>query len=577
MYDIIIRNCKMYDGTGGIPTTGDIGIKQDKIVKIGKITDALSSQTIDAAGKIVCPGIIDIHSHADLTIHKQDVCELLKPLIAQGITTAVGGNCGIAMAPILNGHIREIGDYLSAFTRVSMEDISWKTMSEYFDFLSSREIPLNMAMLTPHSLLRIGVCGLENRYAYDDEIEKMKNFLSASMEVGAFGLSTGLQYFPGSQTNLWELLNLAKVLTKQEGVFTSHLRSYTNTLGQAIDEIVEIARTADIQTQISHIFWVPDMGWMGKHFRRFIRFAATLSDYFPIPIPLDIVIRKHLLYLQKLRRSGVRVGMDVMPTTTGFTHLLAFFPPWVLTGNKDLILKRLQDKDLRRQILLDIEKGDTVWPHMEGNSWSLNLFKIMGWDCARIMAVTSEKNKKYEGKCITSVAQEMKKHPLDAACDLLIEEGGKVLIFESMAKPDDNFTERSLFSSLQDPEVSISTDTILMGFGKPSPLFYGAYPKFLSRYVLSRNMLPLPTAIRKITGLPADTIGIKKRGYLKEDYFADILIFDENEISDLSTFDEPEKYPTGIEYVIINGKIIYHEGNFNFSPAAGRLLRRGES
>ncbi len=575
VFDVLIKNGKIIDGSGSPAFKGNIGIIGDKIAYIGDSNDIGAKKIIDAEGKIVCPGIVDIHSHADLVLYKDEHYKILEPLVRQGITTFVGGNCGMAMAPVTEKNKDRIKDILSVFTRVDFDNVvTWRGMGEYFDFLEKKGLLLNAAILVPHGILRISASGFEERFATEEEIKEMSKLLEESLQAGGIGLSTGLQYFPGSQANTEELIALSKVVKKYNGVFTSHIRSYSSTLPLAVGEILEIAKKAEVPAQISHIFWVPDLGYFGPIVRKFIRGAAKLSKYYTLPVPLDTVISKQLERLEKEKEKGVYVGIDVMPTTTGFTHLLAFFPPWALTGSADVVLNRLKDKETRKKMLKSIVRGKTAWPHIEGDSWSLNLFKIMGWECARIMAVHTEKNKHYEGKSIVEIAREKKQHPFDVACDLLLEEDGKVIIFESMDEPDDNFTERSTFCSIKHPEVAISTDTLLMGFGKPSPLFYSCYPKFISRYVRDKKMLSLEKAIRKITSLPAKNAGIKDRGLLKENYFADILIFDFEKLKPKGTFFDSQHYPEGINYVIINGNIVLEEGKLSCSHLFGKLLRR---
>lgn len=574
MFDLIIKNGKILDGTGTAFKKLDIGISGEKIVKIGNLSEVAAEKIIDAEGKYVIPGIIDIHSHADLTVYKDNHPEILKPLVSQGITTFVGGNCGIGVAPIGEENISSVKTYLEGFTGMEMErEIKWRSFKELVEYLERNGVLLNTALLAPHGIIRISVMGMKLNKPDEEQMKKMEKYLREAMENGAFGISTGLQYFPGLQSETEELIKFAKIVREYNGIFASHIRSYTNTLEKAIEEMVEISTSADIYTHISHIFWVPDMGKLGPYVRAAIRIAAKLSKYFTIPFPLDIPLNKMVEKVNGLRKNGVKIGMDVMPTTTGFTHLLAFFPPWVLEGTRKRILVRLRNKQTRKKILKDIEEGKTVWPH-QGNSWSLNLFKIMGWECARIMHVEKEKNKRYIGRDIVSIAKELKMHPFDFICDLLLEEDGRVLIFESIAEPDDRFTEIAMFGPIKDKNVSISTDTILLGENKPSPLFYGCYPKFLSRYVREKKMLSLEEAVRKITGLPADSLNIKNRGYLKEGYFADIVIFDFEKIKDNSSFETPERYPEGIEYVIINGKIVKEGNNFKLFPLCGKVLKR---
>ncbi|HPN95085.1 MAG: N-acyl-D-glutamate deacylase [bacterium ADurb.Bin236] len=575
MPDIIIKNGTVVDGTGAPGFVADVAITGDKIEAIGKFEKVNGCKTIDATGKIVCPGIVDPHSHADMTIFREDHRDILAPLVKQGITTFIGGNCGMSMAPYGGENQNLIRDYLAAFTGMDIEAaVKWNSTGEFISHIEKNGMLLNMGLLAPHGLLRIDAMGMDTRSATDDEVGKMSRTLEKSLEEGAIGLSTGLQYMPGLQSDTRELVALGKVLSKYDGIFTSHLRSYMNTLPEAVDEVVEVARTNDIRAQISHIFWVPDMGWFGGVFRMFAGALIKMSKYWSLPIPLDGEEGKQFKKLDKLREQGVKISVDAMPTTTGFTHLFAFFPPWALTGGKEEIIKRCKDPETRKEMLYDITHGKLIWPHTGKNTWSLNLFKIMGWGCARIMAVVSEKNKRYEGMQLLTIAREQGKHPFDAACDLLVEEDGCVLVFESMGEPEDRFTERSLFAALKDPNVSISTDTILMGFGKPSYLFHGCYPKFISRYVRDMKLLPLELGVRKMTGLAAEHFQLKDRGLLKEKWFADVLVMDLNTIAPNCSFVNPTGNPSGVEHVFINGCHTVKDGELLPDAMPGRTLKR---
>ncbi len=578
MPDLIIRNATVIDGSGEKAFAADIAITGDKIEKIATAGELLKTQcpAIDATGKVLCPGFIDVHSHADFTSFRADHPKVLAPLVRQGITTYVGGNCGMGMAPFGGPNSNAIRDYIEAFSAIDIsKSATWDGVDGFMDHLDKNGILLNTAMLAPHGMIRIYQMGLANRYATVDEISAMSRQLETYIAAGAIGMSTGLQYFPGSQSDTRELVALGKVLKKYNAIFTSHLRSYSNTLPLAVDEVVEVCRENAIPGQISHIFWVPDFGRFGRPIRAVVRGIANMSKYWTPPIPLDGEEGKQIDKLDKLRENGsVDVKVDVMPTTTGFTHMFAFFPPWVLTGTMPDILARLRDPETRKKIYRDIVTAKTTWPHVEDNTWSMNFFKIMGWGSVTIMSVQSEKNKHFEGMNLVDVAKERKQHPFDAACDLLLEEDARVMIFESMAVPDDNFTERSAFHALRHPQVMITSDTILMGFGKPSYLFSGCFPKFLARYVREKKMLALETAIWKTTGLPATHFRLKKRGFIKEGYFADLLLIDPATIAPNVNFETPTGIPSGIHHVFINGRHVLDEGNLDTSTLAGRLLRR---
>lgn len=575
MFDVLIRNGLVVDGSGKQGLKADVGIKKDRISLVGHANGAVAAKEINADGKVVCPGIVDPHSHADLTIARSDHVRLLEPLVRQGITTFIGGNCGLSLAPLGNNHRQALQQYIEVFTNLNLDqECPWRGMGEFLDTVEKRGVLLNTGVLAPHGVIRLNHLGSERRYASDAECEAMAEEVERAVDEGALGLSAGLQYYPGSQSDTREMVRLGRALKRHNGVFACHLRSYSaNTLPKAIDEVVEVARTNGIPAQISHIFSIPIFGPFGGPVRAGIRALAKLSAHWTPPLPLEGPLRQCVDQMLKAIDQGADVGMDVMPTTTGFTHLLAFFPPWALEGDRDDVIARLRDPEYRNRIRRAIERGKMKWPHVEGDSWSLNLFRLMGWECCRIMAVASEKNKRYEGMRLVDIARGQGKHPLDTACDLLLEEDGHVLVFESMAQPEDNLTERSIFAPIKHPRVSVSTDTILMGMGRPSLLFYGCYPKFLGRYVREKHLLPLETAIHKVTGLPATHFRLKDRGLIAEGAFADVLVFDPEHIASRATFNNPERTPAGIEHVFINGRHVVEGDTFRGDMKAGMVLR----
>lgn len=579
MLDLVIRNALIVDGTGSSPFAADVGVKGERIERIGDLAGVEAEKILDASGKVVCPGFIDVHSHADLALFREDAAEILQPLVRQGITTFVGGNCGMSLAPITEENREGLKTYLEIFTQMDFDTaVRWRSMAEFMDHVQKKGLLLNMAVLVPHGMLRISALGLENRPADREAMGKMKRWLEESLEAGAFGLSTGLQYFPGLFSDTEELVELASPLVRYQGIFTSHLRSYTaTTLGKAIDEVGEVALRNGIRGQISHIFSVPWAGpihplvlralkWMASHPAAALR---TIPDPL-LDLSMDTVLRR----LDKNRRRGAELSMDVMPTTAGFTHLLAFFPPWVLEGGREKVLKRLTDPATRREIRRDIEKGKPTWPHRGRNDWSLNIIRQLGWDAVTIMAVHSEKNKCLEGRRFTELAEEKGVHPFDVMCDLLLEEEGMVLVFESLSEPDDPFTERYTYPALTDPRTMITTDTILMGVGRPSYLFYGCYPKFIGRYVREKKLLDLPEAVRRCTSLPASFFGIRNRGLIKEGHFADLLVLDADTFGTEACFRDPERYPRGLEATVINGKMVVEKGNPAPGVLPGKVLRK---
>lgn len=581
MFDLIFENATIIDGSGGKPYKADVGIAGPVIKAIGDLKKAEATRRMDIKDLTLCPGFVDVHSHADLAFFRDDHEKVLSPLLKQGITTFVGGNCGMALAPITKENREGLKMYLEVFTQMDFDSaIQWDTMGSFMDHMDKKGMPLNTAMLVPHGMLRISAAGMATRLATSNEVDYMKKRLEESLEAGAFGLSTGLQYFPGNQSDTNELKELAGPLTKVDGLFTSHLRSYTNTtLGKAINEVAEVAKANRIHGHVSHIFSVPWLGPFHKPALKVLKWLANHADIAQKVIPQFVIeaeMNNILKMMNKERANGATITMDVMPTTAGFTHLLAFFPPWTLTGSREQILARIKDPKTRAEICKDIETGKPIWPHRGRNDWSLNLIKQMGWDAVTIMAVHEEKNKHLEGRRFTEIAQEVGKHPFDVMCDLLLEEDGRVLVFESMSEPDDAFTEHYTFPALKDSETMITTDTILLGMGTPSYLFYGCYPKFIHRYVFEKNLLDLPTAISRCTGMPAKEFNIKNRGLIKEGYFADILVMDAQNFKTKAVFRNPAQDPEGMKMVMINGKVVVEDGNIKTGVLSGKMLRRNQ-
>ncbi len=526
--------------------------------------------------KVVTPGFIDIHSHADLSIHLADHEEILRPLVMQGITTFIGGNCGIGSSPVTDLHRTDILEYQEAFTMRPMEDrIRWDGIGDFLGKMEKRGITLNMGLLAPHGILRLAAAGSARRLVTADELSVMKRFLEQTLEEGAFGMSTGLQYFPGSQSDTEELVSLGSVLKKYDAVFTSHLRSYSHTLPQALDEVLTVGKTNDIHVQISHIYWQPYSKLLTPVVRGLVRGGSFLYNRVGLPIPIEVGLKGQFSPIDRAIAAGLRVGLDIVPTSQGFTELLAFFPPWLLDEGRRRALQRLSEPATRKRVRHDIEKGEPDWPHRDAAGWSMNYLKMTGWGGLRVMSVASRKNRGLEGRSFPEIGKDTGKHAFDAMADLLIEEQGKVLVFHTPTVPDDPFVARSMYYAWFHPHSSVTTDTILLGMGRPSHLFYDAYPRYLSRCCRDQKRIALPEAVRKCTSLPARQLGIKNRGEIKEGYAADILVMDWEKLSSTASFYEPARTPTGIERVFINGREVVTPEGYQKGVMAGKVMRKG--
>jgi N-acyl-D-amino-acid deacylase len=573
-YQTIIQNALIYDGSGGPQYQSDIGINEGRIVKIAPgLTSA--DRLIDVHNLAVCPGFIDIHSHADLTIHLENHSQILMPLICQGVTTFVGGNCGMGPAPLDETYRHDAVMYVQAMQgEENNYDFQWSSVADFFEVLERQGVILNCGYLVPHGMLRIAAKGLDNSPASHNDIQHMETFLQSGLEAGALGMSTGLMYFPGLNADTHELAPLARLISKNDGVFASHIRSYSNTLPQAIDEIISLSRLTDVRVQISHLFHIPHVhSIIDEAGRKLLRMLSFVNRYVSLPMPDDSTLKHILDDLNDRIHEGLPIGIDAMPTSTGFTHILAFFPPWVLEGKRESVIERLSSRIERQKIFQSIMSGESIWPHRGNDTWSMNFFKILGFRSIHLMSVITEKNKPYEGMSLHAIAKARGQTPFDTVCDLLIEEEGRVLVFIAPTFIGDELVEKFGACAICDPNTSIVTDTIMFGFGKPSHLFYDCYPKLISKYVRQDKRLTLTEAIRKATSLPASQMGIKDRGLIKENYWADIVIFDPKTIDYDSTPENPDVFPKGIHYVFVNGHPNVTPDGFN-DKRNGHVLRR---
>lgn len=577
-FSIVIEGANVHDGTGRTPYAADVGVIGDRIAAIGSLESATADRRVNARDLALCPGFIDAHSHADMTLVRPDHAPILEPLVRQGITTFVGGNCGVSMAPVFPGHADEIFTFFDFFLGAPQEDkVHWRTFGEMLETCESQGTLLNAGFLAPHGILRMNAMGGRNETATPDDLRVLRRLLKDCMEAGALGMSTGLMYFPGLASDSHELTEMARVLHDYHGIFTSHLRSYnSDTMVQALDEVMGVCRSAEVPLEVSHLFCVPRLKFpLDRLARAAVNLGSRLYQSIPLPIPIDGLLASRMEKAFAAAARGEPIGFDVMPTSAGFTHLLAFFPPWTLQGGIRAMLSRLADPVQRREVRRSIDEGDVAWPHRGRDSWSMNVFKVMGWDAAFIMSVTLPHNKPLEGLSLQQIGDATGRHPFDVACDLLVEEQGRVLVFETATYPGDPFVERSVLAALENPHTSIVTDTILLGFGMPSHLFYDAFPRWLGTYARDRGVVSMAEGIRRATSLPADQFGIRDRGRIREGAFADIVVFDERRLTSRSTAQDPAHFPEGIHTVLINGHAVVDPEGFHPDPLPGRVLRRG--
>lgn len=575
MFDLLILNGTIADGTGKPCYRADIGIRGERIVDVGMLDGASAATVVDASGKMVVPGFIDIHSHADFVLPLDGHNEILKPLVMQGVTTLIGGNCGFSCSFIPPARRKDILAHLETLNGQSMDaTASWTTPVEYMEHVERKGMLLNAGILAGHGTLRIAASGLVTRLLTVEEKDLLERYLEECMAAGCFGMSTGLQYFPGLQSDLDELVGCGKVLKKYGGVFTSHLRSYSHTLDRALDEVFQVGLGSDIPVQVSHLYWQPYSKGLTGITKAVIQAGSFLYRRLGIPIPVEKGLEPKLELIQKKRDEGLRIHFDMVPTSQGFTELFAFLPPYASEGSKSQALERLKDRTFRKRVLSDINNVEPLWPHRDGATWSFNYLKMTGWNGLRVMAVASEHNRWMEGMSFPEIGKREGKHAFDVICDLLIEEKGQVMVFHTPTKPDDPFSFRSMWSGFAHPLSMPSTDTILRPVGRPAHVFYDCFPRFIDFFVKEKKILTIEEAVKKCTSLPARAMNIEERGTIEKGNYGDIVVLDLPRLGSAATFNNPSVHPEGIDSVFVNGKAVVLKGSFNREALPGKMLRR---
>ncbi len=542
MLDVKIVNGTIMDGTGAAGYRADLGIEGDKIVAIGDLKDSEAKKVLDAAGKIVCPGFIDFHTHSDLSILYDS---FTRSRIHTGITTDVVGNCGIGVAPIREEKKQLLLDYLA--TRIvgtipAPLELHWSTMKEYLDYVDQNPPAVNVVPLLAQGAIRIDEMGFSDKPATEEEIKNMRGQVKKAMDEGAFCLTSGLIYLPGAYTSKEELAELCKELDKFGGYYCTHMRDEGDTIDDALDEAIYIAKEGGCPLHVSHLKVMGSQNW-GR---------------------IDHIFEK----LEQAEKDGVETSWDVYPYTAGMTSLTALLPPWVFEGGVKNLVERIKSQDVRERIKKDIDTGLPKWQ---------NMFKMSsGWQDVVIASVMGEENKALEGKSIQQISEEQGKDPFDVVFDTIIAENGKVqIVIEVMSEED-------VLKVVKHPKTMIGSDSMdlstegLLSVGKPHPRAFGTVGRIFNHYVKEIGALTFEDAIRKMTFLPAKRLGLTDRGILKENCFADVVVFDPETIADKATYGDPKQYTVGIEDVIVNGQIAFENG-VQTDVLAGRVIRNPRS
>src|SRR5687767_4322784 len=529
-YDIIIRNGRVVDGSGRRGVNADLAIKGDRIVRNANLRGARAKREIDANGQVVAPGFIDMLGQSEqfLLIDGRAMSKVM-----QGVTTEITGE-GESIAPINDQILKE----QEAFNRKYNLTVDWQTFDQYFRRLERQGIGVNLGTFVGATQVREYVIGYDNRPPTPEEMAKMKNVVADAMRQGALGLSTSLQYVPARFAKTDEIVELAKVARQHGGIYITHQRSEANAIDESMREVFDIARRANIPTEIWHFKTAYKKNW-GRMPEMLRRVAAA-------------------------RRSGLKITADVYPYIAGSTSLSACLPPWAQEGGTDKMIARLGDMRIRQQLKKEISSDPKDWENIYIGSG--------GASGIQIASVTNRDLEKWQGKRLSEVAAAENKDPLDALLDFIVADHGQTGAIFFMMNEDD------MKAALKSPFVSICTDTGAratdgpLSGGRSHPRGWGTYPRILGRYVREEKLMSLETAIHKMTGMSATKVGLQQRGLLREGYFADITIFDPKTVIDRATFEQPHQYPVGIDFVIVNGQLEVDNGQR--TPAlAGRVLR----
>jgi len=547
--DLAVTGGLLVDGTGAPARRGDLLISGGRIADIVPPGSPLAApRRIGATGRVVCPGFIDLHSHGDLVLALDDEGlrrRLLHGRIAQGITTEVVGNCGLGPAPLHLEHADELRGVLAWMTP-SEQAWPWRGVGEYLDRIEALGPPVNVATLVAHGALRIAEAGLARALPSQEALKRMEGALEKALDEGAFGMSLGLIYPPGSFTPTEEIEPLAAALSRRGGILTAHVRGSSETLLDAVGEILGFGRRTGVPIHHSHSEAVGPGHWS------------------KIPLVLELE--------SAARREGVRVTFDMFPYTAAATSMAAIYPPWALEGGLGSLVARLRDPALRARIRLDVARAAPVWPPWEEGGWAHNLVRAVGWERITVGTVASESNRWAEGKDLASVARERGGDPFDAISDLMAAEEGRVSQIIHGISGDDG-DESRLVTLLADPHGAVCTDANDTGRGRPHPAAYGTYPKVLGTYVREKRALPLEEAIRKMTSYPASILGLSDRGILRRGAAADVVVFDPLSVGSGSTYQDPRRIASGIDAVIVNGDIVVDAGRLT-GVNPGVVLRR---
>ena len=533
-YDVVIRQGTVYDGSGNAPYVADVALQADTIALIGDLSQAVGKKEIDAKGMAVAPGFINMLSWATQSLILDGNSQ---SDIRQGVTLEVFGE-GESMGP-LNEKMKKDAKEAMKLNPDFKYEINWSTLGEYLESLEKRGVSPNVASFIGATTVRVHELGYANRQANTEEMERMKALVRQAMEEGAMGVGSSLIYAPANYSSTEELVELCKVAGEFEGMYITHMRSEGNSIFQAVDETIRIAREGELPAEIYH--W--KLG--GK----------------PNWIKLDSV----MAMINLANQSGLHISADMYTYIAGATGLDAAMPPWVQEGGIHAWIDRLKNPAIRKKVLQEMRTPTKKWE---------NLMMLAG-DPEKVLFLefaNDSLRKKFTGKTLGQVAKIYGKSPEETSMDLVIADGTRVGTAYFL------MTEDNIRRQLSMPFVSLGSDA-----GSPAdsglwlkssehPRAYGNFARLLAKYVRDEKVMTLEEAVRRLTALPAGNLKIKKRGFLRQGYFADVVIFDPATIQDHATFEKPHQYSTGVNYVFVNGIQVLSNGEHT-GARPGRVVR----
>lgn len=529
-FDIVIRNGTVYDGSGHDPSIMDIGINGDTIAVLGDLSNAVGKKEIDATGLSVAPGFINMLSWATETLILDGKSQ---GDIRQGVTLEVFGE-GVSMGPLNDQMKKDMRRQMRDYSF----DINWTTLGQYLESLEHKGVACNVASFVGATTLRMHELGIANRPPTGQELDRMKTLARQAMEEGALGIGSSLIYAPASYSSTEELIELCKVASLYGGMYITHMRSEGNTIFDAVDETIRIAREAALPAEIYHLKMAGRENWN----------------------KLDSVMAK----IEKANKEGLRITADMYTYTAGATGLDASMPTWVQEGGLNDWIRRLQDPLTRQKVVKEMRTPTHAWENLLLMAGSADKVLLVGF--------ANDSLKIFTGKTLMEVAKIHGKSPEETAMDLVIADSTRVATVYFMMSED------NIKRQIQLPYVSFGSDAESSApegvFLKSSthPRAYGNFARLLSKYVREEKVISLQEAIRRLTSLPASNLKIKKRGSLASGYFADIVLFDAAKIQDHATFEKPFQYATGMVYVFVNGVPVLSNGEHT-GAMPGRVVR----